>query len=65
MLYEPTTLASLVGLLATSLREEYGIDPAPIYSQAGVPLAPPGVPAASLPSRQNPQIVGARQRSVR
>ena len=42
MLYEPTTLASLVGLLATSLREEYGIDPAPIYSQAGIPLAPPG-----------------------
>ncbi len=49
MLYEPTTLASLVGLLATSLREEYGIDPAPIYSQAGVPLAPPGSPQLRYP----------------
>jgi len=49
MLYEPTTLASLVGLLATSLREEYGIDPAPIYSQAGIPLAPPGSPQLRYP----------------
>ena len=49
MLYEPTTLASLVGLLATSLREEYGIDPASIYSQAGIPLAPPGSPQHRYP----------------
>ena len=38
MLYEPTTLASITTLLATSLREEYGIDPEPIYLEAGVPL---------------------------
>ena len=49
MLYEPTTLASLVGLLATSLREEYGIDPAPIYAQAGVPLSPPESPQLRYP----------------
>ncbi len=49
MLYEPTTLASLVGLLATSLREEYGIDPAPIYSQAGIPLSPPKSPQLRYP----------------
>ncbi len=49
MLYEPTTLASLVGLLATSLREEYDIDPAPIYSQAGMPLAPPESPQLRYP----------------
>jgi AraC-like DNA-binding protein len=42
MLYEPTTLASTTALLETSLREEYGIDPEPIFSQAGLPLAPPG-----------------------
>ena len=48
-MYEPTTLASLAGLLATSLREEYGIDPAPIYSQAGIPLAAPGAPQLRYP----------------
>ena len=38
MLPEPTSLASLTGLLATSLREEYGIDPAPIFAEAGIAL---------------------------
>ena len=38
MLYEPTTLASITGLLAISLREEYGIDPAPLYEKAGITL---------------------------
>jgi len=38
-----------VGLLATSLREEYGIDPAPIYSQAGIPLSPPKSPQLRYP----------------
>ncbi len=49
MLYEPTTLASLTTLLATSLREEYGIDPEPIYLQAGVPLTPPESPQLRYP----------------
>ena len=49
MFYEPTTLASLSGLLATSLREEYGIDPAPIYQKAGVPLTPPKSPQLRYP----------------
>ena len=38
MLYEPTTLASATALLATALREEYGIDPVPIFFQADYPL---------------------------
>ena len=49
MLYEPTTLASLAGLLATSLKEEYGIDPAPIYLEAGLPLTPPVSPQLRFP----------------
>ena len=49
MLYEPTTLASLAGLLATALKEEYGIDPAPIYLEAGVPLTPPESPQLRFP----------------
>ena len=49
MLYEPTTLASLAGLLATALKEEYGIDPAPIYLEAGVPLTPPESPRLRFP----------------
>ncbi len=49
MLYEPTTLASTTAVLETSLREEYGIDPEPIFSQAGLPLAPPGSPQLRYP----------------
>jgi len=49
MLYEPTTLASATALLATSLREEYGIDPAPIFFQADLPLAPPESPQLRYP----------------
>ena len=46
MLYEPTTLASITGLLAISLREEYGIDPVPVYEKAGI----------SLPQTSSPQL---------
>jgi AraC-like DNA-binding protein len=49
MLYEPTTLASVTALLATSLREEYDIDPEPIFLQAELPLAPPESPQARYP----------------
>lgn len=41
MLYEPSTLASVTALLATSLRDDYGIDPEPLYRQADIPLTPP------------------------
>ncbi|MGI9234342.1 MAG: AraC family transcriptional regulator [Woeseiaceae bacterium] len=49
MLYEPTTLASVTAVLATALREEYGIDPEPIFSQADLPIAPPGSPQLRFP----------------
>ena len=49
MLYEPTTLASTTLLLATSLREDYGIDPVPLYLQAGVPPGPPESPQTRYP----------------
>lgn len=49
MFYEPTTLASATALLATSLREEYGIDPEPIFLQADLPLASPESPQLRYP----------------
>jgi AraC-like DNA-binding protein len=49
MLYEPTTLASLTGLLATSLQQEYDIDPAPIFFRAGIPVMPKGSPQQRYP----------------
>ncbi len=49
MLYEPSTLASIVPLLAISLREDYGIDPVPLYLQAGVPPGPPESPQTRYP----------------
>ena len=49
MFYEPTTLASATALLATSLREDYGIDPVPIFFQADLPLAPPELPQLRYP----------------
>ena len=49
MFYEPTTLASATALLATSLREEYGIDPEPIFLQAGLSLPLPESPQLRYP----------------
>jgi len=49
MFYEPTTLASATALLETSLREEYGIDPEPIFQQANVPLAAPESQQCRIP----------------
>ncbi len=49
MLYEPTTLASTTAVLATSLQAEYGIDPEPIFLQAGLPLTPPESPQLRYP----------------
>jgi len=36
MFPEATTLASLTGMLAASLRHEYGIDPTPVFQDAGI-----------------------------
>ena len=49
MLLESTSLASLTGLLATSLREEYGIDPGPVFADAGLPLSTAGSPRLRHP----------------
>lgn len=49
MLYEPTTLASLTGLLAESLSAEYDVDPEPIFFRAGIPLVPTGSPQQRYP----------------
>lgn len=49
MLYEPSTLASLSCLLSTSLREEYGLDPAPLFAKAEIPLGPPASPQTRYP----------------
>jgi len=49
MLYEPTTLASATALLATSLKEEYGLDPVPIFFQADLPIAPHEAPRLRYP----------------
>jgi len=49
MFYEPTTLASTTALLATSLREEYGIDPEPIFLQANVQMVSPESQQCRIP----------------
>lgn len=49
MLYEPSTLASLTGLLATTLQEEYDIDPVPVFFRAGIPVIPKGSPQLRYP----------------
>ena len=50
MLYEPTTLASLVQLLAESLEEDYGLDPVPVFAAAGVPIELPESPQLRYPA---------------
>ena len=49
MLYEPSSLASLTGLLANALQDEYDIDPAPIFFRAGIPVMPKGSPQLRYP----------------
>lgn len=49
MLYEPTTLASSTSILATALREEYGLNPEPLFEQAGLPPEPPETPELRYP----------------
>ncbi len=38
MLYEPTSLALITNILAITLREDYGVDPLPIFEGAGIDL---------------------------
>jgi len=61
MFYEPSTLASTTALLATSLREEYGIDPEPIFLQANVQMVSP----ESQPIGQDSQAMDSKQRGIR
>lgn len=49
MLYEPTTLASAANMLSTALREEYRLDPVPLFAAAGIPLDPPQSPQMRYP----------------
>ncbi len=49
MFSEPTTLAALTHVLATALRKEYGIDPAPIFTAAGFDLDQPPSPQQRYP----------------
>jgi len=49
MLYEPSTLRSMTGLLETALQEEYGMDPMPIFASAGVPLGAVSSPQQRVP----------------
>jgi len=55
MLLESTTLATVLRYLADSLRQDYGLDPAPLFQQAGVSLdrtRESGVRVAHRASRQ-------------
>ena len=36
MLYEPTSLALLTNMLTVSLREDYGVDPVPVFAAVGL-----------------------------
>ena len=38
MLYEPSSLAMTIHLLAESLRQEYDIDPVPVFAGVGIVL---------------------------
>jgi len=49
MFLEATTLASVTTLLEVSLRENYGINPAPIFEKAGIPLGAPASTGARYP----------------
>ncbi|MEL7449299.1 MAG: AraC family transcriptional regulator [Pseudomonadota bacterium] len=49
MFHEPTTLASAAQIFAVALREGYGLDPAPIFASAGVPLEVPVSPKQRYP----------------
>ena len=49
MLYEPSTLAIAANVLATVLREEYRLDPAPVFLAAGIDHSKAATPQARYP----------------
>lgn len=49
MLYEPTTLAMTTNVLATALREEYGVDPEPVFRAAGISMQQTHSPQSRYP----------------
>ena len=49
MLYEPTSLASVTGVVATALQEEYGIEPGPVFAEADLELPPFDSPQLRYP----------------
>ncbi|MEQ1802790.1 MAG: AraC family transcriptional regulator [Gammaproteobacteria bacterium] len=51
MLLESTTLATTFRYLADSLRQDYGLDPAPLFQQAGISLAETRSSGRRLPQR--------------
>lgn len=51
MLLESTTLATAFRYLAECLRQDYGLDPAGLFEQAGVPLASTRTSGARVPQR--------------
>lgn len=56
MLLESTTLATVFRYLAETLREEYGLDPAPLFRQAGISLAGTRASGTRLPQRATRQL---------
>jgi len=50
MLNEPTSLSSIVYLIGSTLKLDYGIDPGPIYAEIGVPPEAGAEPGARQPN---------------
>jgi AraC-like DNA-binding protein len=56
MLYEPSTLAMTTNLLASSLREEYFLDPAPIFAEVGLDVSRVLTPQCRYPLSQMTEL---------
>jgi len=52
MLYEPSSLAMAIHLLAESLQQEYGIDPVPIFARANIDVTQEASPQCRYPLSQ-------------
>jgi len=59
MLHEPTTLAMAIHLLADALREEYGVDPQPVFSDVGIDLQKEVSPQCRYPLSQMRELWAA------
>jgi AraC-like DNA-binding protein len=51
MLTEPTSLANVAYFLGDTLREEYGIDPEPLYKQVGIDIDGPSEPGDRISNK--------------